>query len=71
MNQEIVSLLKAALECSIYVSPTDPGLSYVELGEIATRAGYLEGEINDALRHVGTGVFGRSRIVPSEPDTTQ
>jgi hypothetical protein len=49
MNQEIVALLKAALECSIYVSPLDPGLTYSELLEIGKTAGYLEGEINDAL----------------------
>ncbi len=69
MNREIVSLLNAALECSVYVSPRDPGLTYQELGEIAKRAGYLDGEINDALPHVGVGFFGRPRRMPSEQET--
>ena len=71
MNQEIVSLLKAALECSVYVSPRDPGLTYEELAIIGTRAGYLEGEVNDALLHVGIRFWGVPRIVPSEQETTQ
>lgn len=71
MNQEIVALLKAALECSIYVSPRDPGLTFQELAEIAKRAGYLEGEVNDALPHVGVAFFGRPRVMPSEQDTVQ
>ena len=33
MNQEIVSLLKAALEASVYLSPRNPGLSFEELAE--------------------------------------
>ena len=70
MNQEIVSLLKAALECSVYVSPRDPGLTYEELAIIGTRAGYLEGEVNDALLHVGIRFWGVPRIVPSEQETT-
>src|SRR5690349_22530297 len=28
MNREISELLKAALECSVFINPTDPGLSY-------------------------------------------
>ena len=71
MNQEIVALLKAALECSIYVSPRDPGLTYQELAEIAKRAGYLEGEINDALHHAGDAFFGRPRVMLSEQDMVQ
>ena len=58
MNQEIISFLKAALECSVYVSPRDPGLTYEELAIIGTTTGYLEGEVNDALRHVGSRFLG-------------
>lgn len=71
MNQEIISLLKAALECSVYVSPRDPGLTYEELAIIGTRAGYLEGEVHDALRHVGIKFWGVPRIVPAEQETSQ
>jgi hypothetical protein len=70
MNQEIISLLKAALECSIYISPRDPGLTHQELLEIGKRAGYLAGEINDSLRNVVTAYFGRQpKHLPSEQDT--
>src|ERR1700691_3165408 len=69
MNQEIISLLKAALECSVYISPCDPGLTFQELAEVGKRAGFLEGEINDSLRFAGTGYFGRSRVLPSDQDT--
>jgi hypothetical protein len=71
MNQEIIALLKAALECSVYVSPRDPGLTYEELTIIGTTAGYLEGEINDALRHVGSRFYNVPRIMPAEQDTSQ
>ena len=37
-NQEITSLLKAAIECSIFISPTDPGLTYQELLEVGKRS---------------------------------
>ena len=71
MDQEIISLLKAALECSVFVSPRDPGLTYGELATIGTTAGYLEGEVNDALRHVASRFYGVPRIVPAEQDIGQ
>ena len=71
MNQEIISLLTAALECSVYVSPRDPGLTHEELAIVGTTAGYLDGEVNDALRHVGNTVWGVLRIVPTEFETNQ
>jgi len=71
MNQEIVALLKAALECSVYLSPRNPGLTGEELAEIGTKAGYLAGEVNDALPFVATAYFGRPRrLLPSEQDTS-
>jgi hypothetical protein len=69
INQEIISFLKAALECSIYISPLDSGLTYDELVEIGQRAGYLQGEINDALPHVGSRFFGKARVALSDQDT--
>jgi hypothetical protein len=69
MNQEIVGFLKAALECSVLVSPLDPGLTATELLEIGKRAGYQSGEINDALRSVTTAYFGTPKMRPSEQDT--
>lgn len=48
MNQEIINLLKTAVECSVFLSPTDPGLSYEEILEVGKRAGFQAGEVGDA-----------------------
>jgi hypothetical protein len=71
MNFELKNFLAAALECSVYFSPRDPGLTFPELTEIAKRAGYLDGEIADALPHVGVAFFGRQRVMPLEQDMLQ
>ena len=69
MDQKIVSFLKMALECGVLVDPVDPGLTLQELGEIGRRAGYQDGEINDALPYVATGRFGVSKLLPSPQET--
>ena len=69
MNQEIISFLKTALECSVLVDPLDPGLTFQELSEIGKRAGYQDGEINDALPHVTTAFFGVRKLLPSPQET--
>src|SRR5207244_1025926 len=53
MNQDIVNLLKAAVECSIFIEPTDPGLTYQEILEVGKRAGYQSGEVGDAALQAG------------------
>ena len=65
MNDEIITLLNTALECSVLVSPLDPGLTHQELVEVGRKAGYLNGEINDALVYVTTSHLGVSRLLPS------
>ena len=70
MNQEIISFLKTALECSILVAPVDPGLTFDEICEVGKRAGYQEGEIGDALRYVTTRYFGEKRLLPDADTTT-
>jgi hypothetical protein len=69
MNQEIIALLNTALECSVLVSPLDPGLTPDELREVGNRAGHQNGEINDALRHVTAVNLGGTKLLPSAPDT--
>ncbi|HXW41249.1 MAG TPA: hypothetical protein VEK75_08610 [Xanthobacteraceae bacterium] len=64
MNQELINLLKAALECSVFISPTDPGLSYDELLEVGKRAGYQAGEVGDAAVHCMTRTAGFNKIIP-------
>ncbi|MGJ5134360.1 hypothetical protein [Bradyrhizobium oligotrophicum] len=53
MNQDIVNLLKAAVECSIFIEPADPGLTYQEILEVGQRAGYQSGEVGDAALQAG------------------
>ncbi len=50
----VVAFVRAALECSIYLAPTEPGLTHAELVEIGRRLGYQVGELNDALAQVNT-----------------
>jgi len=64
MNQELITFLKAALECSVFVSPTDPGLSYDEMLEVGKRAGYQAGEVGDAAVHCVTRATGFNKIIP-------
>ena len=64
-QQEVQQFLTAALECSVYVAPKDPGLTHAELFEAGGRVGYQEGELGDALRGVAAQMyFGDSRLMP-------
>lgn len=51
---QVKSIVRAALECSVYVAPSAPGLTHAELLEIGQRLGYQSGEINDALSDINT-----------------
>lgn len=66
MNQEIINLLQAAVECSVFLNPTDPGLTYEEILEVGARAGYQAGEVGDAAPHAGTRYVGVKRILPDQ-----
>lgn len=68
MNQDIISLFKAALECSVFLSPLEPGLTFDELRELGRRAGYQPGEINDVVTKVGIGYDRSKRVVPLPED---
>ena len=64
--QEIVRFLQVALECSVYLAPLDPGLSYAEISEVGKRAGLQGGEIEDALPGLALSHFGGSkRLLPA------
>jgi hypothetical protein len=52
MDVKLRDFISAAIECSLYVSPGDPGLTHSELIEVAKRAGFFEGEVNDELASV-------------------
>ena len=62
----IEDFTNAALECSIYLSPEQPGLTQEELTEVCQQAGFRPGEINDAIRQqdFGTATDDRCRLLP-------
>ena len=67
MNQlEIQSFVSTLLECSLYLSPNEPGLTYDEVIEAASRINLQIGEIGDALQQIEPVYFGRSptRLLP-------
>jgi hypothetical protein len=70
-QQQIKAILSAALECSIYHAPTEPGLTFAELLEAGSRVGLQPGEINDVLPQVTTRYFGRGdqRLLPDSNHT--
>jgi hypothetical protein len=70
MNQEIIKLLKAAVECSVFLSPTDPGLDYDEILEVGKRAGFQAGEVGDAALHVAAREPGYRRFIPDRTTRT-
>jgi hypothetical protein len=64
-----MAFLQIALECSVYVAPREPGLTYDELLEVGKRLGLQAGEIGDALPRVTTEYFGRGgRLLLTHPD---
>lgn len=54
VDHRVVAFVRAALECSVYVAPTEPGLTHPELVEVGRRLGFQLGEISDALAQVNT-----------------
>jgi hypothetical protein len=63
-SQDVIAFVRAALECSVYVAPLDPGLSYDEILAVGKGAGYQEGELNDAIHQAGLRSFGNRRFKP-------
>jgi hypothetical protein len=57
-----------ALECSVYLAPKEPGLTYDELSEVGKREGFQGGEINDALHQftIGHSAWQSNRILPNQ-----
>lgn len=70
-RQRLIAFLKACLECSVYVAPTDPGLTLGELLEAGRSVGLQPGEISDALPQVTDLYHGarESRLMPHSNDT--
>jgi hypothetical protein len=64
-RQRIINLLTTGLECSFYVSPRSPGLTYDELLEFGRYFGLQGGEISDAMAQVSTTYIGQTKILPN------
>jgi hypothetical protein len=65
-QQEVIGFIQAALECSIYHSPTQPGLTYDEILEIGSRVGLQAGEIGDAVVQAATKYMGAKYLLPDK-----
>jgi hypothetical protein len=57
--QKVTKFIAEALECSVFASPREPGLTYDEILEIGAQAGFREGEIGDAFAKMGLHSMGR------------
>jgi len=70
-RHRLIAFLKACLECSVFVAPTDPGLAFEELLEVGRSVGYQPGEISDVLSQVVDPTQGirASRLMPHPNDT--
>ena len=66
----VAAVLTAALECSIYHSPIDPGLTREELFEVGNRLGCEQGEMEDALPTVATACWGQTKVLPDPTRST-
>lgn len=68
-KQQVKALLLAALECSFYVAPEEPGLTNDELTEVGRRLNLQPGEMSDALLEVADvymGMHDAERLLPSK-----
>ena len=64
-DHHVQALVRAALECTVYVAPTDPGLTGEEMTEVAARLGIERGELRAALGQE-VGMHGRGdRLLPN------
>lgn len=65
MRADIEEVIQHALEASLYFRPREPGLAAEEIREVAMRAGFGHGQINDHLNTLSQGPAGR--FMPEDP----
>lgn len=66
MNRDVISFLNHAIECSVFVCPARPGLTYEELCEAGRRAGYQKGEIEAAWPFCSIELGEAGLLMPGE-----
>lgn len=64
--QDNIKLLTAAVECSIFIAPTDYGLTFDELKEVALRLGIRPGEFSDAIDSATSTDPNSRRYIPPQ-----
>jgi len=57
--ENVKKFIREALECSVFISPREPGLTFEEINEIGTRLGFQRGEIGDAFVKMSLQSNGR------------
>jgi hypothetical protein len=65
---EIHQDLMAAIECSVYHAPREPGLTFQEMIEVGSQVGYQRGELGDAITAFSRGTRiadGRLQLPPN------
>jgi hypothetical protein len=61
---KVAAFLDTAMECSVYLSPKQPGLSWTEIIEAGKAIGLQKGELGDALAALATRNMGDGRLLP-------
>jgi len=67
---EVTKFVRAAIEASVYIAPTDPGLTRQEIETIGKEAGFLPGELGDAIQRLDSRPNGNERALPDAPIRT-
>jgi hypothetical protein len=70
MSGDIKDFVKTAIHCSVFLAPTNPGLTSAELVEVGKRLGFAEGEIGDEIRQTRArgdvqDFFGNEYLLPT------
>lgn len=68
-EQTVADVLTHALECSIYLSPQEHGLTIEEMIEIASRFGYRRGETRDAIGGITAPAYFGDRYFKLDKST--
>jgi hypothetical protein len=67
---KVKTFIREAIECSVFIRPREPGLTFVEINEIGARIGFQPGEIGDSFRTMGLRTIGHgSKLLAPEQHT--
>lgn len=61
---EVIGFVKTALEITVFLSPTEQGLTEEEIIGLAQQLGYERGETEDAIKRTGAG-YRKGRLLPT------